>query len=51
MNGHDRAVITAHWIKTKPEKGGKRIPLETYIKQVCKAKKWTYKPPTPRKEE
>jgi len=51
MNGHDRAVVTAYWIRTKPERGGKRIPLETYIKAVCKQKKWTYKPPKEKKSE
>lgn len=44
MSGHDRAAITAHWIKTKPMKGDKRVSLEDYIKQVCKQKGWVYKP-------
>lgn len=46
LTGHDRAVITAHWIKTKPKKEGERIKLEDYIKMVCKQKGWEYKPLT-----
>lgn len=51
MNGYQRAQITLHWIKTKPvDSQGERIPLEVYIKAVCKAKGWEYKPPRKKEE-
>ena len=49
LTGHDRAVIVAHWIRTKPvDKKDVRIPIEVYVKQVCKQKGWQYKPPVKR---
>lgn len=45
MSGHDRAVMTAYWIKHQLGKGEKAVGLEAYIKKVCKAKNLTYKPP------
>lgn len=44
ITGYEKAKLTAHWIKTKPtQKDNKLIPLDSYIKAVCKKKKWEYK--------
>lgn len=44
ITGYQRAVLTALWIRQKPD-----MKLESYIKQVCKVKKLQYK--APRKKE
>lgn len=44
LSGYQRAVLTALWIRQKPD-----MKLEAYIKKVCKMKGLEYK--APRKKE
>lgn len=45
LSGYQRAVLTALWIRQKPD-----MKLEDYIKKVCKQKKLLYKAPSKKED-